>query len=159
MLKAALLDMTTTSVVELSDTRVASLIDRMLYTPRDCDSCFFDEVRITKSAPPTLARFIEAGAKVYALVGGLKVHGCVALNDDYLFSLCVDQRLRGQGVGRRLLEHVLALHGHRSIHLSVFQPTEALGRRLVKYYAEHGFEASEPPIGQYLHMRRPPRAV
>ena len=154
MLKAALLDMHANAVVELSDTKMANVIDRMLYAPRDCKSCFFDEVRTTRMVPPTLARFIVVEAKVYALVGRLKVHGCVAMDGDYLFALCVDKDSRGQGLGRRLLEHVLTVHADRNIHLSVFQPTRRLGRKLVEFYTQYGFEADGAPIGHYLHMRR-----
>ena len=56
----------------------------------------YDEVRSTKVIPP-LANFIHVGEKVYALVGGLKVHGCVALDGNYLFSLCVVEHDRNKG--------------------------------------------------------------
>lgn len=153
MLQAALLDMDATTIIELKDAKMGALINRILHTSDNSRSCFYDEIRITRRRPPTLRSLIASKAKVYALVGGLRVYGCVALDGDYLFSLCVDPDARGQGLGTRLLQHVLSEHPNRRICLSVFQPDSDAGRTLVAYYARHGFKP-ERYEGQYLRMRR-----
>ena len=126
----------------------------MLYRD-DRGTRFWSEIEATGSPPPGLARMLAAGARVYATLGRLDVHGCVAVDGGHIYALCVRCEERGRGVGRALLEHVLRAHGAEPLSLTVFRPAEPDGRRLVEYYARYGFR----PVGregQYLRMRRAP---
>lgn len=157
MLKAALLDTTETTIVQLENNKMANIIDPMLYHPSKKASCFHYEVQHTnlQKNPPSLAKFLSLGAKVYAIVGNLNVQGCIVVDGDYIFSFCITKPFRGKGLGTKLLRHVLNLHGKTPLNLSVFNPTSDHGKNLIAYYTKYGF-VSDVHNGKYLRMIRPP---
>ena len=157
MLKAALLNTDKTTIVHLENNQMAKIIDPMLYHPSEKDSCFHHEVLQTnmQEDPPSVAKFLRLGAKVYAIVGNLNVQGCIVVDGDFIFSFCVTKPSRGKGIGTKLLRHVLKLHGKRPLSLSVFDPASDHGKNLIAYYSKHGF-ITDDQYGGYLRMIRPP---
>lgn len=85
-----------------------------------------------------------------------------------LHTFCVVDGARGRGVGRRLMDHVLAAHGARSpLHLTVAAPVSPTSTspaattlqdrhdRLVAFYETCGFRRTGVVTDGYTHMRRP----
>ncbi|MGN1383526.1 MAG: N-acetyltransferase [Eubacterium sp.] len=72
-------------------------------------------------------------AEVYVYEKNYRIAGFIGLNENYIEGLFVSEKLRSQGIGKRLLDYVK--DNHAELSLSVYRKNEAA----VRFYKQEKF--------------------
>lgn len=151
LLRSALLnnneEATFVSLEPTDDATVKSDVEEILCGRSGGRSCFGDELRANGIEPLTFRSFFDnEGASVFGMAFKGRIIAVVCVdryeqNDWYFRALCVDDTLRGTGIGTRLVQEMQARFP--SFWLTVWLDGDsARSGRLTRYYERLGLRVT-----------------